>query len=200
MARYVKDLVLNKPDDFVSFMMNDYLQKNQFSMSDWKGEAAYRAGDPMMEGYKYLKWHYSNGTLHLEAWLKGSFGGEWNLEGFVGTLQKKPYRASLEQLMAAMQQDLPAGAQGGGAQAIPVQTVDNAGAANVALALGLASVVMGIIWPLVGILCAVVAFSQARMGSGSSRAGMAKAGKILSIVGVVVAIVIWILNIVVMVL
>ena len=28
MARYVRDLVLNKPDDFVQFMMNDYLQKN----------------------------------------------------------------------------------------------------------------------------------------------------------------------------
>ena len=55
MARYVRELVLNKPDDFVSFMMNDYLQKNKFSMSDWKGEPAYRAGDAMMEGYKYLK-------------------------------------------------------------------------------------------------------------------------------------------------
>ena len=70
MARYVRELVLNKPDDFVSFMMNDYLQKNKFSMSDWKGEPAYRAGDAMMEGYKYLKWSYSNGTLHVEAWLK----------------------------------------------------------------------------------------------------------------------------------
>lgn len=196
MARYVKDLVLNKPEDFVSFMMNDYLQKNQFAMSDWKGEAAYRAGDPMMEGYKYLKWHYSDGTLHLEAWLKGSFGGEWNLDGFVGTLQKKPYRASLEQLFEAMQQEIPAGTQDGraAAQGIPVQTVDNTKAATLALVLGLVSVALGILWPLIGILCAVVAFSQARMGSGSSKAGMAKAGKILSIVGVVLAIVVWVLS------
>ena len=27
MARYVKNLVLNKPEDFVTFIMNDYLQK-----------------------------------------------------------------------------------------------------------------------------------------------------------------------------
>ncbi len=40
MARFVKDLQLNKPDDFVEFIMNDYLKKNQFSLSDWKGEAA----------------------------------------------------------------------------------------------------------------------------------------------------------------
>lgn len=41
MARYVKDLVLNKPEDFVTFIMNDYLQKNQFVVSEWKGEPAY---------------------------------------------------------------------------------------------------------------------------------------------------------------
>ena len=40
MARYVRDLVLNKPDDFVQFMMNDFLRKNSFVMSDWKGERA----------------------------------------------------------------------------------------------------------------------------------------------------------------
>ena len=44
MARYVKDLVLNKPEDFVTFIMNDYLQKNQFVVSEWKGEPAYRTG------------------------------------------------------------------------------------------------------------------------------------------------------------
>ena len=56
MARFVQDLALNKPDDFVYFIMNDYLQKNGFVMSDWKGEPAYKAGDGVMEGYKYLKW------------------------------------------------------------------------------------------------------------------------------------------------
>lgn len=55
MARYVREVVLNKPEDFVQFIMNDYLQKNGFVMSDWKGEPAFRAGDPALEGYKYLK-------------------------------------------------------------------------------------------------------------------------------------------------
>ena len=55
MARYVKNLVLNKPEDFVTFIMNDYLQKNQFVVSEWKGEPAYRTGDALIEGYKYLK-------------------------------------------------------------------------------------------------------------------------------------------------
>ena len=89
MARFTRDLVLNKPDDFVQFIMNDFLQKNQFEMSDWKGEAAYRAGDAMVEGFKYLKWSYNGGVFHLEAWLKSVGGGEMDLDGFVGTLQKK---------------------------------------------------------------------------------------------------------------
>lgn len=203
MARYVKDLVLNKPDDFVNFMMNDYLQKNQFAMSDWKGEPAYRAGDAMMEGYKFLKWSYINGTLHLEAWLKGSGGGEWNLDGFVGTLQKKPYKSSLEQLFTALQQDIPEGRQfdqgqgGQGSQPIPVQTVDNSSAAVQALILGILSLACAFIIPLISILLAVVGYGRARMGSGSSKAGMAKAGKILCTIGVIVAIVLWVINILV---
>ena len=202
MARYVKDLVLNKPEDFVSFMMNDYIQKNQFAMSDWNGEPAYRAGDAMLEGYKFLKWSYENGTLHLEAWMKGTAGGEWNLDGFVGTLQKKPYKNSLEQLFTALQQEIPegqniSGGQNGqpGAQPIPVQTVDNTSAAVQALVLGILSLVFSFIIPLISILLAVIGFARARMGSGSSKAGMAKAGKVLCIIGVVVAIIMWVLNI-----
>lgn len=198
MARYIKDLVLNKPEDFVSFMMNDYLQKNQFKMSEWKGKPAYRAGDAMMEGYKFIQWSYSNGTLHLEAWLKGSFGGEWNLDGFVGTLQKKPFKNSLEQLFALLQQDVPEGqdTQGIGAP-VPVQTVDNSSAATWALIFGICSVILAFIIPLISICFAALGFSRGRMGSGSSKAGLAKAGKILSIIGLVIAIILWVLNIIV---
>ena len=93
------------------FIMNDYLQKQKFAMSDWKGEPAYRTGDGFVEGYKYLKWSYGNGHFHLEAWIKGSFGGEMGLEGFMGCLVKKPYRESLEQLVQVLQQPLPQGVQ-----------------------------------------------------------------------------------------
>lgn len=200
MARFTRDLVLNKPDDFVQFIMNDFLQKNQFEMSDWKGEAAYRAGDAMVEGFKYLKWSYNGGVFHLEAWLK-SVGGEMGLDGFVGTLQKKPYRESLEQLFAALQQPLPANgpqdtnpqgaAPQGGPQPIPVQTVDNTSAATLALVFGIISIILALIFPLGGIILAALGFTRARLGSGSSKAGMAKVGKILCIIGLVVAVVNW---------
>lgn len=194
MARYVKDVVLNKPEDFVQFIMNDYLQKNGFIMSDWKGEPALRAGDPALEGYKYLKWGYMNGVFHLEAWMKGTFGGEWNLEGFVGSLQKKPYRESLEQLLMILQQPLPQGQQIPQGYPIPVQTTDNTGAATMALVFGILAVITGFLIPILGILFGCLGFSRARMGAGSSKAGMAKAGKVLCIIGVVIAVVMWAFN------
>lgn len=200
MARYVKDLVLNKPNDFVSFMMNDFLNKNQFSMADWKGEPAYRAGDAMIEGYKYLKWSYADGKLHVEAWLKGNLGKEMGLDGFVGCLQKKPYRESLEALFVAMQQDIdiPEGADPSqmAPGSIPVQTVDNTSAATMALVFGILAFITGFISPIICILFGVLGFNRARMGSGSSKAGVAKVGKILCIVGMVITCILWVLNLV----
>ena len=216
MARYVKDITLNKPDDFVAFIVNDYLQKNKFVMSDWNGEPAYRAGDGVVEGYKYLKWSYAGGVFHLEAWLKGTAGGEWDLDGFVGIAMKKPYKSSLEQLFDVLQQQIPqqntasapngAAPQGGPAQQgnygqpnpqpIPVRTTDNTGAATIALVLGILSVALGFFMPLFGVILGIIGVTQARMGSGSSKAGMAKAGKVLGIIGICIAVAGWLLNIV----
>lgn len=108
MSRYINDILLNKPADFVAFMMNDYLQKNGFSIADYKGTPVYRAGDPMLEGYKYIIWGYNGSMLHVEAWLRGPFGGEMDMTGFVAALQKKPFKESLEQLFYLMNQPLPA--------------------------------------------------------------------------------------------
>ncbi len=189
MARYIQDVYLNQPDDFVHFIMNDFLQKNGFTMSDWKGEAAYRAGDPMFKGYKYLKWSYNNGMFHLEAWLRRT-SGEWDLEGFVACAQKRPYKNNLQQLIATLQQPIPQAAPGqtapgqnaGAATRVPVQTVDNHKAATLGLVFGILSIVC--FWSAVFcIIFAVLGFSQCRMGNGSSKAGQAKAGKICCVVG-----------------
>lgn len=197
MARYVKELVLNKPESFVNFIMEDYIKKNSFVQSTWKdNEAVYRAGDRMMEGFKFLKWSYNNGVLYLEAWLKGSFVKEMGLTGFVATVQKTPYRKSLEELYEVLQQELPEGGMQdlSGAQTIPVRTVDNSGAATMSLVFGILSIFVGLLIPLAGIILACIGFSRARMGSGSSNAGMAKAGKILSVIGAIICIAIWVLN------
>lgn len=125
------------------------------------------------------------------------------LEGFVGVLQKKPFKDSLEALYTALQQEIPEGQEvftGEGeqpfVQTVGVQTVDNTGAATAALVFGIAAFILGFISPIFAILAGCLGFNQARMGSGSSKANLAKAGKILSIIGVVIAIIMWILNIV----
>ena len=223
MARFIQDVVSNKPDDFVYFMMNDYLQKNGFVTSDWKGEPAYRAGDGFMEGYKYLKWSYTSGVFHLEAWMKGTFGGEMNLDGFVGCLMKKPYKENLLRLITLLQQTIPESGQAmgaaqtastGGGQAagtasatgnstagtpnpgpIPVQTMDNYKDAQMALVFGILSLVL--CWsPIFCILMSVFAFSKSRTGKGSSKANLAKAGKICSIVALCLTAGLFFINIV----
>lgn len=204
MARYINNLLLNKPADFVAFMMNDYLQKNGFSMADYKGQPAYRAGDPFLEGYKYIIWGYDGSMLHVEAWLKGPFGGEMDFTGFVASLQKKPFRESLEQLFYLMNQPLPGEqplaasygqqaapyAQSGPYPAgapIPVQTVDNSGPAVWALVFGVLSVLTCIFIPYFSIIFSVLGVNKARLSGGSSKAGVAKVGQVLSIIGAAIA-------------
>lgn len=212
MARYVKDLVLNKPEDFVTFIMNDYLQKNQFVVSEWKGEPAYRTGDALLEGYKYLKWSYENGTLHLEAWMKSTFGKEMGLDGFVGALQKKPYREGLEQLFHVLEQAIPeegvnaqAGQQGVNGigingqpkpQSVPVKTVDNSSAATMALVFGILAFGVSFLSPLISIILAVLGYSRARMGMNSHLKGRAKAGRNFCIVAIVLSVILWVTNMV----
>lgn len=202
MAKYVKHLVLNKPGSFVQFMMNDYLTKNGFVSADWKGQPVFRGGDGIMEGYKYMNWSYSNGILQVEAWIRGTTGKEVGLDGFVGCLQKKPFKNSLEQLFTLLQQDLPEGqmqnAENQGQEAtpqpIPVVTVDNTKAATTSLVCGIICCVLAFILPLFSVIVGAIGFMQARLGMGSSKAGMAKAGKVLLIIGVVLAVIIWVLN------
>ena len=201
MARYVKNLVLNKPEDFVTFIMNDYLQKNQFVVSEWKGEPAYRTGDALIEGYKYLKWSYENGTLHLEAWMKSTFGKEMGLDGFV---------EGIEQLFHVLEQAIPevgmnemTGQQGmNGAngqpksQPVPVKTVDNSGAATMALVFGILAFGISFLSPLISIILAILGYSRARIGMQSALKGRAKAGRNFCIVAIVLSIILWVTNLV----
>ena len=203
MARYIQNVFLNKPNDFVAFMMNDYLQKNGFCLSCSNGESVFRAGDPMLEGYKYLKWNYDGCVLHVEAWLRGYFGKEMDLDGYIACFQKEPFRKSLEDLFNLMLQPLPMSNQplydmNGQPvpQVIPVQTVDNTSAASLALIFGIICLALAFLSPLFSVLFATLGFNKARMGGGSSKAKYAVAGKGLCIAGTIVAIIMWILNIV----
>lgn len=202
MARYVQDVVLNKPNDFVFFMMNDWLQKNSFKASTWKGESVYRRGDGFFEGFRYIKYSYMNGTFHLEAWMKGPFGGEQDLTGVWGWAVKSGYKNSISQLITLLQQSIPQpvgqtmnadGSPASGQNVIPVQTVDNTSSATLSLVMGILSIVF--CWTIFSIIFGCVGIISYRSGKGSSKAGMAKAGMICSIVGMCLYLVLFVLNI-----
>lgn len=202
MARYTQDVVLNKPDDFVAFMMNDYLVKNSFTQYIYNGAAVFRRGDGFFEGFRYLFWYYSNGVLHLEAWLKGPFGGEQGLTGAWAWAIKAAYRSDLEKLIALLQQTLPDPSMMGGVMPdgtpapvapIPVQTMDNHSNATISLVLGIVCILL--CWsPILCILAGSVSIICYRSGKASSKAGQAKAGRICAIIGMSITLALWILN------
>lgn len=98
MARYIEDKEINQPLDVVSMVMEDYIYHNRFTRTDWQGEPVYRCTDA--EGKeRYLKWSYTSGIFHIEAWLKGPFGDEMDLSGIGGGKSRKEYRESIEKLI-----------------------------------------------------------------------------------------------------
>lgn len=193
MARYIQDVVLYKPTDFVVFMMNDFLCKNSFTLSKWKKEPVYRAGDAVIEGYQYLKWHYDGCTLHVEAWISGggiigaarrSFEMETDL---VYGARKDPFLLELEQLFDLMRQEIvpPAGI----GQPVPVLTVDNSKYVNTAFAMGLCSVLFGLLLPFLGLPLSVTGAGRARRGRKTGRAGLAAAAKVLCYIGLLLSVI-----------
>lgn len=142
----------------------------------------------MLEGYRYLKWSYVNGVLHVEAWLRGSFGGEWGFTGFVGCVMKKPYRESLEMLFETLQQEIPEPQQNqDGTMVINVKTADNSPDATTSLILGIFSLVLCCI-PLLSVIFGAISCMKARKSFSSSKRNSAIAGMVLSIIGMIISI------------
>lgn len=180
MARYREHIQLDKPEDFVHTVMNNYLQKNGFIIIDLKNESVYCAGNHFTERSRYLKWSYVNGVLNLEAWLGGPFGLEYSLNGVFLYARKTLYYQSLEDLRAALQ------------QAAPVHSVDNERMAVISLLLGiLAFIIMN---PIFCLIFATLSTSLAEVGLQSNKSGLAKAGRICAIVSLLTTIVISIIN------
>lgn len=217
MARYIREEQIGKPDDFVAFIMNDFLTKGGFSQKEVKGELVWQEGVGMLAPPKFLKYSYVNGVIHIEAWMKtawlpGVYTGENAMTGFVGAVPKSAYKKSIEELIGLLYQPLPsdnaymngagtpqmngAGMQPG--QPIMVQGVDNSRYATLALVFGLISLA-GLFIPLIGILFGCMGIAYGNKGKNSSKKGMAKAGFIIGIIGVVISALLWILNIILVV-
>lgn len=190
MARWVRDEVLNQPADFVDFLMNDYLTKNGFKLTERKGEQVWKEGDGYLAMARFLKYTYINGTLHLEAWV-GLFR-ENALKGFVGSLPKKFYREGLEELIRLLHQPIPPDGMGQMGQPVVVQVPDHSGPAVPAMVLGIMGIVIGLLIPIVGLVLSGIAMSLGQRARNSSKYGTAKTAVILGTIGMVISLLNWI--------
>lgn len=55
-------------------LVQSYISAKGFKQIEKKGEKYYRAGDIMVEGYRYFDYKISENELTVYAWLKGAFG------------------------------------------------------------------------------------------------------------------------------
>ena len=190
MARWIRDELLNQPADFVEFLMNDYLTKNGFLRVTRKGEQVWKEGDGFLTMARFLKYSYENGMLHLEAWT-GVFR-ESALTGFVGSLPKKFYRESLEELIRLLHQPIPSEGMGAQGQPIVVQVPDHAGPAVPALVCSILGIVSGLLIPIIGLIFSGFGMSLGQRARNSSKYSMAKTAVILGTIGMVLSLLNWI--------
>lgn len=108
MARYVKELPINKSPEQIQAIVNDFFDKEGFKQVLYKGEQVWKKGMGITVGPQYITVKDSSGTVRVEAWIKfallpGVYLGELGLAGFVGAIPKSLLKGKvsrLEQLLA----------------------------------------------------------------------------------------------------
>lgn len=217
MGRYIRDVQLNQPEDFVFFMMNDFLTKHGFAQQEFKGEMVYRSGGGMIEMPKFIKFFYQNGFFHLEAWTRmlwmpGVYGNENALNGFFGCLPKKLFKDDLEELIRLLFQPIPGAGQPQNAaypqeQGRPtveeqpqstgmpqandpvfVHGTDTSRYGTLALTTGIIALCTGWLIPVLGIIMGFTGIIYGQKGISAVRSGKATAGFVTGILGLIVSV------------
>lgn len=116
MSRFRTEIQLNKPADFVDYIMQDFLTKELFNFRELKWEGVWQLGQGFLSAPQIIKYSYQNGTLTLEAWLRfalfpGVYLGEMGLSGVFGALPKSVLRNKVNQLLYLLNQPLPSETQ-----------------------------------------------------------------------------------------
>ena len=78
-------------------LVQAYIQGNKFTLQNKDGEQFYRAGDAMLEGYRYFNYSINGQTLTIQAWFKGAFG-DMSIEQNSLNMPAMNYRNSLGKL------------------------------------------------------------------------------------------------------
>lgn len=107
MARYLKEIELGIAPEKVEEIMVDFIQKNEFYKTTWKGESCYTADVSIVKEVQFMKYNYENGVLHFEAWLRDGTSKEQGLTGMGAMDLKKPYLEAVLSLLGRCIQESP---------------------------------------------------------------------------------------------
>ena len=83
--------------NLVNNLIHSYIQGNKYELQQKNGEQFYRAGDAMIQGYRYFNYSISGQTLTIYAWYKGALG-EIPIEQSSLNMMVMAYRNSLNTL------------------------------------------------------------------------------------------------------
>ena len=67
MSRYVAEYNVNKSDDLIKFIAEDFLTKEGFQQTVYKGENVWKKGIGAVTAPQFIKLEYGQGKVHLEA-------------------------------------------------------------------------------------------------------------------------------------
>ena len=192
MSRYIADYTINKPDDLIKFIAEDFLTKEGFRQTVYKGETVWKKGV---------------GAVSAPHWIK-SFG-EHGVTGFYGALPKSELNSRVQTLVRLLSQEVPAtqtpsptGEPAADSFAktpptpapVPVAVHNPTNKATISIITGILSILTSLFIPLIGVILGIIAISTGRVGKQSTAKGLASAGFVTGIIGLVISAAIWILN------
>lgn len=120
MARYIRDMELQLPEEEVEAVVQDFLNKGGFYQGEWKGEMCYTSdygamgignsyGNPNLSRFYFFTYTYQGGILHFEAWVRDGKTKEVGLTGVYSLTLKQPYTAMVSALENRLVDMLPEG-------------------------------------------------------------------------------------------
>lgn len=188
-------VILNKPDEIICSVMQDYLQKNNFVFIQKDYEAYWRGGEVFFSNYKCLFWSYDKGELTINAWVTNIGSGKKDL---TSNITGKSFKKSLENLIEYLK-NLPdsedsslanplnnnssaAPTQENTTQTLPPLEDPRRNAADIALILGIIGIVLSLFTPLIAFFFAIAALIQAGKCSNSPYKERAKAANICGLI------------------
>lgn len=107
--RFITDFTVNRSDSEISGIVADFLSKEGFTSTVYRGEPVWKKGVGLAAAPQFIKVSSENGQVHLEAWLKipilpGVYCGEMGLTGFYAIAIKKMLKSRVDLLLSVLQQ------------------------------------------------------------------------------------------------